>query len=208
MIKVFHEFDPINNNALIRVNTKLLEKHALDFSEIYYREIGKYSSKKLPENLRLILDTENSEALIAFDLPKSAVIKREANNDESVLVDPDLKSIEMKNLNLALDLILRSFISTALSQEVSTKEFIPLKGYSFSKLQKEIQDAVKKKRTLCIVDTYTNYLNMCTNKFKIQQYLIEPNTEEYADAAIMLYKKEVDKFRNTYASKLSLTEWI
>lgn len=212
MIRVSHEFDPTTNIALIRVNTKLLKKYAADFSKIYQKEIERYSSKKLPENLDLVVNTEDFEAIITFTLPKSTTILQKGINeetgDEFAIVDPDKKSTKLINLELALDSVLKLFITTAISTELSTMEFIPLKGYSFTKLQKEIQNAVKKKRTLCIVDTYKNYLNMCVNKFTIQQYIIEPNTEEYADAAIMLYKKEIKNFRDTYTPKLSLTEWI
>ena len=103
--------------------------------------------------------------------------------------------------------IIETFTSKAIDQELENLEFIPLSGYSIKKLQEEIDDAVKDKRDLVLIDTFENYLKLASHEtLETNQKHIKYLGEDYADVAYILHtgnKKELKK----YESELKLKEW-
>ena len=101
-----------------------------------------------------------------------------------------------------------NFVIGAIRHEYKKTEFIPLEGYPIENMQKEVPEAVKNKRRLCIIKDYDEFLNAeKTSKPIYHQYIIEPGSSEYADVVIMIYKGDLEQIRKIYKDKLKLEDW-
>jgi len=205
MVEIYPGFDPTVNKVVIRVKTNLFEKYLPNFIGMVKEN---KSGEKLPKDLDIEPGREPLEAVLIFSLPKTASVSNIQKDPEDGQMSSGVLSIRKQDL-LGIDKIIHRFVDSALRHELREIEFIPLDGYDFDLMQEEIQDAIKAKRRLCVVKTYKEYLDLTRNgKYELHQYMIEPDTDEYAELALMLFGKEVDKIREIYNPKLSLKEWI
>lgn len=106
------------------------------------------------------------------------------------------------------------FIETALNSRQRSTEIIPLEGYSFDNLRKEIIEAIKDKRNFYIVKDYSEFLAAgdnskdLFNRFVYNQYKIKYGTREYADVALMIHEGREKELIENYKDKLVKENWV
>lgn len=202
-MKVDTGFDPAEGKVIITVQTPLLERHITAFQKLFEKStrIGMPSGVKVETN-----EDKPDTAYILFPVDKSDLqTKREFENQGVI----GIKMEYMKSISDELN----HFVLYALRKQLKSVEFIPLQGYPVENLMKEVKDAVKGKRSFCIIKTYEEYLKSQENEtskdsYLFHQYIVDYGTDEYADVAINLYKGELDDLRKKYESKLKLQNWI
>lgn len=143
---------------------------------------------------------------------KGLKVKRTGSNKASLCITKDIDfSNPKKGLAIVnkLNQIINTFINSGLKKELKTTEFIPLNGYSVSKMQDEILKAVENKRKLCIIKDYKEYVNNGIEKgsYRFHQYMIDYGTEEYYNAVILISGGDFDTLTRMYASKLKEESW-
>jgi len=195
-------YNPIEKKVIIKIKTNLFDEYLPNFIGFFIEKISDEKNTDIPEGL-VVEEGQSSEALIMFPLPKTAseAIENMAEEGKGYL------KIEKKNID-SINSVINDFVQSAIRHKLKTTEFIPLEGYSFDSLQEEIKDAAKNKRKLCVIKDFSEYLAMKKGKYEFNQYVVEPESEEYADLVLMLLNKESDKIKQIYLPKLSLTEWI
>lgn len=113
--------------------------------------------------------------------------------------------------------IIRRFVIGSLKYRTKRTEFCPIldfKGgkpgeYSFEQLQKDVEAAVKAKRSLTLIDTYQSYLNNQKEmKYVFNQYVVEYGTNEYCDVVILIQQGKLGELQKLYKGKLKTTNWF
>lgn len=139
-------------------------------------------------------------ALITFPVDNGGSIIKASENKMAI-------GINENSMNVFQDII-NSFMECAIRKELKTTEFIPLHGYPKEELQKDIQEAVKNKRKLCIIKDFSEYKAMSgEKKYIFHQAIVEYGTHEYSEASILLFKGELGTLRKMYEEKLVLENW-
>lgn len=113
-----------------------------------------------------------------------------------------------------------SFTSRAVEIMLKNSEFIPLDGYSFKNLKKEVVEALKANRKFIIIKDYDQYLNMeepgnsnTSARFNFDIKVIDPleNRDEYAEIYCVLQKntpKQAQKIlTEKYKDQLQREDW-
>jgi hypothetical protein len=110
-----------------------------------------------------------------------------------------------------------AFTSRAIESMLRSSEFIPLSGYSFSNLKKEVVEALKANRKFIIIKDYDQYLGMkpsgTNSGFNFDIKVIDPkeNRDEYAEVYCILQKntpKQAQKIlKERYKDQLQRENW-
>lgn len=188
MIIISTSFNPADKKFQVVVDTKLVDKYFANLSGLVKK------TSDLPGDV-VIEKVNPKKALITFS---TDISQEDIENDEKV---------KMKPVNELMK-TLYNFIVGAIRHEYKQTEFIPLSGYPIENMQKEIGAAVKNKRRLCIIKDYDEFLNAeKTSKPVYHQYVVEPDSSEYADVVIMIYKGDVEQLNKIYKNKLKLEDW-
>jgi hypothetical protein len=189
-------FDPDSSCMTIAVETNLLIKYYTNLEGMFL------ATKNKPEGLTVTQRNRNT-AIVAFPVPKSQIQVQKEMQRAMVGID---KRVMYDVMN-----VISKFVNSAIRKEFKTTEFIPLYGYSKDDLHKDIQEAVKNKRKLCIIRDYSEYLAMSQGKngatYIFHQYMVEYGTPEYTEASILLYNKDMKSLRDMFESKLALENW-
>jgi hypothetical protein len=114
--------------------------------------------------------------------------------------------------------IARKFVMGAIRHCTKSIEFIPLfdftgdvRDYSFEEMKTDVVEAIKNKRSLCIIDKFQAYLdNRKDQKYEFNQYLIDfnSNPSEYSDFVLMVRNDKLSELRKIYKNKLKRTSWF
>ena len=189
-------FTPEGELVTINVETNLLGKYFSNFKGLIKND----PDSPVGINVERLTTTS---ALITFPIDKVGKIQKVDENRMAVAIDSSL----MDKLNEIINL----FINCALRKEFRSTEFIPLSGYPVENLIEDIQEAVKCKRNLCIIDEYSEYLKMQKDKrsgeFKLNQIMVEYGTSEYSECAILLYNGNLEELKSKYQDKLEYKSW-
>jgi len=186
MIVISTSFNPVEKKFTILLDTKLVDKYFANLFGLVKK------TDELPSDV-MVEKINNKNALITFSINQSI------DSPENI---KDIKSVD----NLMRTLY--NFSVGAIRHEYKKTEFIPLEGYPIENMQKEITAAVKNKRRLCIIKDYDEFLNAeKTSKPIYHQYMIEPDSSEYADVVIMIYKGDLEQLNKIYKNKLKLEDW-
>lgn len=194
-MKIESTYSPSDNKVIFTVESNLFTKYYPNFSTLLN------DCDKLPKGITTEKGGEDNQVKIQFPLPEESEVKTLGRNSSLAAV-----SINVKDVN-AINDFLDDFTNTALRYELKRTEFIPLEGYPVDNLHEEIVDAVKNKRNLCIIENFKQYQERDKNEYKFNQYIIQYGTEEYADAVLMIYNKDLEKLSKVWKDRLSLTEW-
>lgn len=191
-MKFTQTFNPDNNKVVFILETNLLNRYFPNLKGLVEND------KDVPSDIEVVQRNSNT-ALIQFSPgPESSVQK----NDGAFRIAIDSRKVECINK------ILNKFTRCALKKELSTTEFVPLKGYPEESLKEEILGALKGKRKLCILRDYEEYLNMQEKEsYVFHQHILEYGTNEYADAVLFIRYGNMRKLRDLYSDKLVLTDW-
>lgn len=186
MIVISTSFNPVEKRFTILIDTKLVDKYFANLSGLVKK------TDELPSDIT-VEKINNKSALITFSVTQT--IENPENLKSIKPVDELMKT-------------LYNFVIGAIRYEYKQTEFIPLEGYPIENMQREITGAVKNKRRLCIIKDYDEFLNAeKTSKPIYHQYMIEPNSSEYADVVIMIYKGDLEQLNKIYKNKLKLEDW-
>ena len=193
-MKFSQTFNPDNNKIVFILETNLITRY---FSNLKGLVEG---DKDVPSDIQVEQKNSNT-AFISFSPgPESSIQKSSDGFSGRVAIDS--KKIE------SINRVLNKFTRCALKKELSTTEFIPLKGYPEENLKEEIVAALKGKRKLCILQDYDEYLNMQEKDlYEFHQYILEYGTNEYVDAVLFIRNGNFKKLRELYGDKLVLTNW-
>lgn len=192
-MKVIPGMNPQSNSIEYIIESRLLEKYSNNF-------IGLVKDRfhVLPSGTKVELCDKNS-AKIIFPLP---------DDTKCSMVDEQKAAVVLKKSDVdAISSVIEDFRHLALQHELMKTEFIPLNGYPLKDLQSDVVNAVKNKRSLCILKTYQEYLEMDKSKYEFNQVYLDYGTEEYVDAILMIYSGELDKLKEIWEPKLEFTSW-
>lgn len=120
-------------------------------------------------------------------------------------------SVEMRGGDDKFVPAINSFIKESVSKKILSTEFIPLDGYPVSDIEKDIVEALKNKRDLCIIKDYDEFLsnrNRDNAYIKYTQRVLKYRTVEYSRAIVMIRSGEFEEFKKMYKDRLVLNEWI
>lgn len=186
-------YDPQKKRIIITVESNLLNKYFPNFSGMVMSDSG------VPKNTE-VDQSSPTTAIISFPSPLGSPVKKLDEERSAIAIDSRI--IEKFND------IINNFIRCAIRRKLRTTEFIPLSGYPVEDLKKDIQEAVKNKRSLCIIKNYDEYLAMENNqKYVFHQYEIEYGTKDYTEAAILLYQGSMEELREMFEGRLELEDW-
>ena len=189
-------YDPEKKCITLSVDLYLISRYFPNFSGMIK------GSPDVPEGTE-VEQVSDTVAVITFPIDDKSVGVANINPDSRMMSI----GINAKHMD-AFQKIISSFVSCAISKEIKTTEFIPLYGYSISNLKEEVQEAVKNKRKLCIIKDYSEYTSMNSErKYVFHQYMVEPGTRDYTEAAILLYNEDIKKLREIFEDKLKLESW-
>lgn len=109
------------------------------------------------------------------------------------------------------------FTEKAIRQMLDSSEFVPLSGYSFSKLKEESKRALTERRKLILIKTFDQYEKMGTveneNKYKFEIKILDPEKDrtEYANVYLILQNEDPKaaqkELTKKYLSELKYTDW-
>ncbi len=131
------------------------------------------------------------------------------------------RSIDWKNespvfANAVMGFIME-FTEKAIRQMLDSSEFVPLSGYSFSKLKEESKRALTERRKLILIKTFDQYEKMGTveneNKYKFDIKILDPEKDrtEYANVYLILQNEDPKaaqkELTKKYLSELKYTDW-
>ena len=192
-MKFMPGFDPNEDKIMISIETNLLSK--------YYPNLeGLIETSEEIKDINIDVRREGeTSAVISF--PIDNIDAKKTNTGVSV------NQVEMKKI----EKVVTDFLNCALRRELRTMEFIPLYNYPLEELQKDVKNAAKAKRNLCIIKDYDEYLRMESKReYCFTQYVVEKETDSWANAILLILEGEegLNKLRKLYEPKLSLVEWV
>jgi hypothetical protein len=186
-------YNPEKRRVTLSVESNLIKRYFPNFSGMVKE------NPSVPKDTEVELFDERT-AVITFPLDPSSSIVKAGENSMAIGISSDKMEVFQDIIN--------SFANCALRKELRTTEFIPLHGYPKEDLQKDIQEAVKNKRKLCIIKDFSEYKAMSgEKKYIFHQAMVEYGTHEYSEASILLFKGELGTLRKMYEDKLVLENW-
>lgn len=212
-MEVTNIFNASTKETTMLVKSELFRQYYDYFLGLF--NIGKKKYSKKFQGLSLVKDGCNAVKIVIA--PSQVSIPLNSIFDNFPIFDGEKsgpKSIPLpinEETLSTIDSLIYKFLELVEIDKNKNTEFIPLEGYDTSNLQNEIEDAVKNKRSLLIVDTFDNYLRETRKKCdqrEYNQYFIEYGTNEYADAALLIKEGNLEKLAEMYRGKLSLTPWL
>lgn len=192
-MKLIPGFDPSENKVTISIETNLINKYFPNLVGLV---------KDCPDVPRGI-DVEqfsNNTAVISFPIGDEDDFKKTSTG----------VAINSRKMD-SIQNVINDFVNCALRHELRKTEFIPLHGYPLEDLMKDVKNAAKAKRNLCLIKEYSEYLNMEKERlYKFTQLIIPADSNEWADVILLILegKKGLKKLQDNYESKLSFVEWI
>lgn len=185
-------FDQSSNCMIISVETNLLQK--------YFKNLaGMFSATKDKPSGLTISQKDGNTAIVSFPIPEGRI---------KVEMQRAMVAIDKNDLNNIMDVI-NKFANAAIRKELMNTEFIPLEGYSTDNLKVDIKAAIKAGRKFCIIDTYDSYLTQTKSReYKYNQYMVDKDTDEYSDVAILIETGKFKELKKEYKPKLKYTEWV
>ena len=188
-------YDSSSHRLMVEFNNVLLENHWDLFSEL----IAEASKKSyLPKNTEF-KKVSSEKALI--------VIPYKLEGAEN-LEDGDRIENLPSQVTEHLSNVLESFSKKAVDLEMKNLEFMPLSGYSLDQMKEDLIQAIKDKRDLVLIDTYSNYKKLVQKETtETNQCVLKYLDNDYADVAYLIYSGNLSELKK-YKSKLEVKRWI
>lgn len=183
-----------------------------------HRLMVEYKNVLLKKYLGLLSDLVKEAKKVNY-LPKSTEIKK--IDEESVLISLPCTIEGAENIengerinNLPelvtdhLSTLIDTFTKKAIEEEMKEIEFIPLSGYPIDKLKEDIEQAIKDKRDLVLIDSYANYKKLANQEvLESKQCRFKYLDNDYADVAYLIHSGNVKELKK-YKSRLENKSWI
>ena len=183
-MKVTHDFDREKLAVVVDFQCNLLKK--------YYSQFVGFLKKDsdMPENYSV---TQVSPETAKISIPITTVDREK----------------EALGFNLGPVMgVIDKFAVHALRYELEHTEFIPLHGYPMKNLKEDIKTSVAKKRNLCVLADYDEYLRMeAEHKYLFTQVYCDYGTDMWADVVLDILNDNMLELRKRLEPELKLTEW-
>lgn len=183
-MKVTHDFDKENLRLVVEFQCNLLKKYYSNFVGLLKEDTT------MPDGYSVSLVSPGVAKIL---IPIASIDKE--------------KEALGFNVGPIMGIIDR-FASSALKYELEHTEFIPLTGYPLRDLMSDIRNSVAKKRNLCVLADYDEYLRMeAERKFQFTQLYIDYGTDQWADVVLGVLSGNMEELRKKLGPQLKLTEW-
>ena len=188
-------YDSSSHRLMVEYKNVLLEKHWDLFSDLI-KEAG--NSSYLPKDTEL-KKVDSGKVLVI--MPCTIEGAEDYRDGDRIKNLPDLVTEHLSN-------VLETFSRRALEHEMKEIEFIPLSGYSMDKLKEDIEQAIKDKRDLVLIDTYANYKKLVRQEtIETKQCRFKYLDNDYADVAYLIHSGNSGELKK-YKSRLEKTSWV
>lgn len=196
-MKLNPSYDADNNALVFKIEVGFLDKYFGNLKGMIEM------SKDLPENIE-VEKTGKNEAHLIIKLDIVPDIQ-DRGNGMGIIGIPD-----SEGKIRALHKLINTFINSGIRKELSTTEFIPLRGYPREDLRKDVKAAVENNRSLCLIKDYAEYLKSQDSKqYKYTQYIISPGTEEWVDVVCeILSDMPLTQIEKKYKPLLEVKDWL
>lgn len=201
-MKVIPNFDADTNKMTVRFQSNLVREYGGD---IFIKIIKE--DPALPENSSINLICSDT-AEISIEIPKDKIEVKQLN-------DAVIHKIDMTPIVKSLS----RFTTMALKYKEITTEFIPLTGYPVESLKIDIQNAIKDRRSFCIMESYEEYLKLVDtiaehrangdiglDIFTFSHHYVKYGTDLYNDIATYIWEGNMKKVRDV--SRLETSSWV
>ena len=134
-------------------------------------------------------------------------------------------SISMETMATIRESLLK-FYKKIVKKKFKTTEFIPLSGYSWKDLKKDVKAAIESKRNFCVLETYQSYLDLCGpeevsgkrvekkepdkdgNQYLVKHLDVPYMSDDYCNIAILIETDGEKDLKEIYTPKLIKSDWI
>ena len=190
-------YDSSTKRLMVEFKNALIKKHWDLFSDLI-NEASKTGYIPKETEYKLV-DDEKALIIMPCEIKGSDGMVDGAKIDRSNL--PDVVTKNLAN-------ILETFSLRAVELEMDELEFIPLQGYPIEKMKEDIEQAIKDKRNLCLIDTFNNYKRLGNKEITVTTQKIIPYiNNEYADIVYLIHTGNIKELKK-YRAKLEKKEWI
>ena len=202
-MKIQTSIDFSRKRLVISITSNLFTDYYPHFEGL----VGKESGNKLPDKTEVVRQGKDT-AMLSFPIPMSPETVKGGDEDgdnqvQKIGVPMDLYNSVMGFIYL--------FTDKAITIMDKTRDYLPLKGYPEEELKNDVVNALKNKRDLLIIDTYSAWINgMKTGERSFNQYLVRYKTQqsEYCDIVLMIMNGKFKEWRKKYKSQLTKVCWI
>lgn len=196
-MKLSPSYDADRNALIFRIEVGFLDKYFGNLKGMVEM------SKDLPKGIEIERVGMN-EAHLVIKLDTTPTIKDVGNGTGIVGINDEDGKI------LALHKLINTFINSGIRKELSTTEFIPLRGYPREDLRNDVKAAVENGRSLCLIKDYAEYLrSQDSRQYKYTQYVVEPGTNEWAEVVCeILSDIPLTQIEKKYKPLLEEKDWL
>lgn len=199
-MKIIEGLNAESKNMVITINSPLLVS--------YYPSLYKMmtTDEKTPKGLTMEKQSPDT-ATISFPIDIGDIKMTGPNTGTAAI------SLEAKNSLDAVLSIANRFCNSAVKHILKTTEFCPILdvtgGYSYKKLQSDVESACKAKRDFLVIDSYKNYLEGTrSTKYEFNQYRIPYGTTEYVEFLLSVKEGKFKDLKKKYKNKLKKQVWF
>jgi hypothetical protein len=176
-------------NNLLEGNVDLLKKY-LDMV------------KSLPDDYSVEEYTANKVMIhIPYEIPDGDGLKLEGKFRATGKTADMMQQVQI---------VLARFSNAALRKEMKELEIIPLSGYPFTEIQKDVKSAIDAGRGFCIVDSMKNYESFAQGeKFSMCQAIYPYMSDTYCNIAIAVNEgPDMSGVRGLVEGNLQEYDWM
>ena len=215
-MKLSSNYNPESSKFTLEVTTNLVNDYFFNLRGLLIQ------NEEVPKDIE-VTKRGNDTALITFTMLKeeveristpvpkdilnkmSEILGVPADNIKGGVIDASNTEGPLKHI----DSVINQFVNMAMDYKLRRTEFLPLKNYPVKDLIKDVKEALKNKRNLCIIDDYNNYKTATKMRtYEFNQKWVEYGTQEYFDVVTMLCNDLFDEFKEIYKNELTKTVWI
>lgn len=215
-MKLSSNYNPESSKFTLEVTTNLVNDYFFNLRGLLIQ------NEEVPKDIE-VTKRGNDTALITFTMLKeeveristpvpkdilnkmSEILGVPADNIKGGVIDASNTEGPLKHI----DSVINQFVNMAMDYKLRRTGFLPLKNYPVKDLIKDVKEALKNKRNLCIIDDYNNYKTATKMRtYEFNQKWVEYGTQEYFDVVTMLCNDLFDEFKEIYKNELTKTVWI
>ena len=197
-------YDPKKKRFVFQYKSKFLKKYPTKFDS-RLGDLGdevmiqKYSEDKTfcEISVPLEVDSKNIHHQTNDEGEKTGMIK--------IGIDPE-SAEELREYSEQIQKRIFDFEKEVVMEETSGIEFIPLEGYPVEDLQREIVEALEKKRDFCVIDTFDSYLNFI-NTLSLNQAYYKYDTDMYYNIFLAIRGGDIDELKKLTQKSLKRKDW-
>jgi hypothetical protein len=196
MQEVILTYNPEEKEIVLMYKNNLLENNI----DLFKSFLG--TSRLLPEGYSVEEFTRNKVMVhIPYEIPESDGMKIGEKFAATGKTADMMKEVQF---------IISRFCHAALGNEMKELEIIPLSGYPFAEIQKDVKRAIDAGRGFCIVDSMKNYESFAQGeKFSMCQAIYPYMSDTYCNIAIAVNEgPDMSGVKGLVGDKLQDYDWM